>query len=277
MAEERTVPDLDYELNATPADGDLLHIVDVSDTTDTPDGTSKKITRANLVGGLATQASLDSEVATLESSIATTQGEVDAVETSLATTQSDLDALETDYAAEHNTDGTHKAATVTTLKATGAEVNTGTSDTKIVTPKAMEDSDYVKAAAVPSGKTILADSQSGITYSANQTIYASPVDINFTNGTEANVQMAMPAGELLGIIIRLSSNTQDAGNTVVTARKNAADTNIAVTIAFGTTGNFTDTGSEVFADGDLLDLKWVLGGTSGSLGVRSVALIYKAT
>lgn len=40
-------------LAETPASGDLLHIVDVSDTTDNAAGTSKKITRANLVGGLA--------------------------------------------------------------------------------------------------------------------------------------------------------------------------------------------------------------------------------
>lgn len=37
------------ELNARPADGDLVHIVDVSDTTDNADGTSKKITFSNLV------------------------------------------------------------------------------------------------------------------------------------------------------------------------------------------------------------------------------------
>jgi flagellar hook-associated protein FlgK len=41
------------ELNATPDDADLVHIVDVSDTTDNAAGTSKKITRANLVGGLS--------------------------------------------------------------------------------------------------------------------------------------------------------------------------------------------------------------------------------
>lgn len=40
---------------------------------------------------------------------------------------------------EHNDDGTHKSAVVTTLKATGAEVTTGTSDLKIVTPKALAD------------------------------------------------------------------------------------------------------------------------------------------
>ncbi|MBI5954464.1 MAG: hypothetical protein HY865_22635 [Chloroflexi bacterium] len=45
---------------------------------------------------------------------------------------------------EHNQDGTHKSALVTTLKASGAVVNTGTSDVTIVTPKALADSDYAK-------------------------------------------------------------------------------------------------------------------------------------
>jgi len=41
---------------------------------------------------------------------------------------------------EHNVDGTHKSAAVTTLKATDAEIDTGTEDAKIVTPKAIADS-----------------------------------------------------------------------------------------------------------------------------------------
>ena len=45
---------------------------------------------------------------------------------------------------EHNDDGTHKSATVTTLKATGAEINTGTADDKIVTPKAIADSTIMR-------------------------------------------------------------------------------------------------------------------------------------
>ena len=44
---------------------------------------------------------------------------------------------------QHNADGTHKSATVTTLKATGAEVTTGTEDAKIVTPKALKDASIV--------------------------------------------------------------------------------------------------------------------------------------
>lgn len=41
------------------ADGDLLPIVDVSDTTDSADGTTKKITKANLTSGLITSSSTD--------------------------------------------------------------------------------------------------------------------------------------------------------------------------------------------------------------------------
>ncbi len=41
---------------------------------------------------------------------------------------------------EHNQDGTHKTATITTLKASGAQVTTGTVDNLAVTPKALADS-----------------------------------------------------------------------------------------------------------------------------------------
>ena len=48
---------------------------------------------------------------------------------------------------EHGQDGKHTSAVVTTLKATGAEINTGTENGKIVTPKAIADSklaDYIR-------------------------------------------------------------------------------------------------------------------------------------
>lgn len=53
------------------------------------------------------------------------------------------------FEVEHNlTDGKHTSALVTTLKATGAVVNTGTSDVTIVTPKALADSDYAKTSDI---------------------------------------------------------------------------------------------------------------------------------
>jgi hypothetical protein len=53
--------------------------------------------------------------------------------------QSFLDA----YLHEHSTAGRHTSDLVTTLKATGAQVTTGTSDVTIVTPKAVTDSNIV--------------------------------------------------------------------------------------------------------------------------------------
>lgn len=52
---------------------------------------------------------------------------------------SDIDGI----LVEHNQTGTHKPALVTTLKASGAEVTTGTEDAKIVTPKAIKDAGIV--------------------------------------------------------------------------------------------------------------------------------------
>lgn len=65
---------------------------------------------------------------------------------------------------QHNDDGTHKSALVTTLKATGAVVNTGTSDTTIVTPKALADSDYAKTSDI----TVTADSTTTFSNKRNQ-------------------------------------------------------------------------------------------------------------
>jgi hypothetical protein len=50
---------------------------------------------------------------------------------------------------QHTDEGIHTDALVTTLKATGAEVNTGTEDAKIVTPKSLADSDYITATSAP--------------------------------------------------------------------------------------------------------------------------------
>lgn len=57
---------------------------------------------------------------------------------------------------EHDVDGTHKSALVTTLKASGADINTGTSDLKIVTPKAIADSNLNKTFATATTHTQVA-------------------------------------------------------------------------------------------------------------------------
>jgi len=95
---DKKIPDL--TALSTVASGDTLYIMDVSDTTDSSDGTSKKITKANLVTGLATTDitditstftelnALDGIPATLT---ATELGYVDGV-TSAIQTQMDLKA-----------------------------------------------------------------------------------------------------------------------------------------------------------------------------------------
>jgi hypothetical protein len=66
----------------------------------------------------------------------------------------DLNDIVDGITEEHGQDGKHTSALVTTLKATGAEINTGTEDAKIVTPKALADSDYAKTTDI----TVTADS-----------------------------------------------------------------------------------------------------------------------
>lgn len=57
---------------------------------------------------------------------------------------------------QHNQDGTHKAGLVTSLKATAAEVTTGTEDAKIATPKAIRDATHTFTS--PKIVTAIADS-----------------------------------------------------------------------------------------------------------------------
>lgn len=64
--------------------------------------------------------------------------------------------LKAGLVAEHSPSGVHSSGLVTTLKATGAVVNTGTSDITIVTPKALADSNAVFTTKTQtlSGKTL---------------------------------------------------------------------------------------------------------------------------
>ena len=74
-------------------------------------------------------------------------------------------ALNDTITAEHNSDGTHTSAIVTTLKATGTEINTGTEDAKIVTPKAIKDANLPYE-----GRATGSDINTG----TNETKYVSP-------------------------------------------------------------------------------------------------------
>ena len=80
---------------------------------------------------------------------------------------------------EHNQDGTHKDTLVTSLKATGAVVNTGTSDVTIVTPKAIADAGLVK----DTDGTLAANSDSKIPSQKAVKTYVDSGTVTMTNKT----------------------------------------------------------------------------------------------
>lgn len=96
------------ELATAPDSGDLVHIVDVSDTTSDPSGTSKKIEYSNLLSVVDDLTSTDAD-----KPLSANQGKT------------------------LNDDKQDKSA-----KASSAEVTTGTDDDKFITPLGLKDSDY---------------------------------------------------------------------------------------------------------------------------------------
>lgn len=101
------------ELSATPDNADLMHVVDVSDTTDSAGGTSKKVTVANLLAG-----------ATVADASTTVKGKVLLSTDAKAITGADTDSALTpaNITAKMDTDGTLS----------------GNSDTRIPSQKAVK-------------------------------------------------------------------------------------------------------------------------------------------
>ena len=105
------------------------------------------------------------------------------------------DVIET----EHTTAGVHTTATVTTLKATGAEINTGTEDGKIVTPKAIADSD-IPSGLTPARETWAYASATTITIPAGGLLkYAVGDKIKLTQTTVKYFYVVTVADELLTV------------------------------------------------------------------------------
>src|SRR5688572_12394442 len=120
------------ELNETPANGDLLHIVDVSDTTDDASGTSKKVTRANLVGGLATSAN------------PTFTGTAILPTALTGVLRADSGVVSTDSNVTDIVDAASTSAAGKIEVATVAETTTGTDATRAVSPDGLAGSVYGK-------------------------------------------------------------------------------------------------------------------------------------
>ena len=91
--------------------------------------------------------------------------------------------------------------------------------------------------------------------------------------TESVSQMGYPKCRVKKLSLRILSNTLD-GSTVITLRKEGADTAITFTITAGSTGLFSATGDVIVEDGDLLCAEVDIGGTTGGIAFQGGNITY---
>ena len=113
----------------------------------------------------------------------------------------------------------------------------------------------------------------GSNLAGGQTIYSAPHG-EFT--TEAEAQIRMMKSNISRLTINTTGNTL-GGAATVQVRKNGVAAGAAITIPAGTPARQTVVLDEDFADGDLLSVESVLGGTAGQrLDVRELTVTAKA-
>lgn len=149
------------------------------------------------------------------------------------------------FGVEHNnTDGTHKAATVTTLKATGAVVKTGTSDTTIVTPKALADAG-IKTVKVVGVQVV--DAGTDTATGDGKAYFRVPLELNGMNliGVAASVYTAGTTNTT-DIQIRNKTDSVDMLSTKLTIDSGETDSSTAAAAAV------IDASKDDVATGDIL-------------------------
>ena len=122
----------------------------------------------------------------------------------------------------------------------------------------------------PTGLGLLAATGGGIFVLGGNTKYGFVAGQAVEVTTEADVKSTVLLGQTLNFMTcRVAFNSTTATGTFV-LRKNAADTALTVSIPSGTTGRFTDAADSVtVVSSDLLNIKVVTGGVSGTLIVSS--------
>lgn len=212
------------------------------------------------------------------------------------------------YLTEHEEAGTHKAATVTTLKATGAVVNTGTSDDTIVTPKALADSAVSTASktetltnktltspkinenvallatstelnkldgSVPR-KSVLFGNSLGLTIAGGTTAYVG-LGLNASNWFDSGVIIVPCAGTIKNLSIYLTTVPGSGKNIVITVQKTGSDQSVTLTINGVSANSGSDyTNSFAVAQGDFINLKLVSDAGANAVAVRSWSLEFDA-
>lgn len=108
---------------------------------------------------------------------------------------------------EHGQDGVHTSALVTSLKASGAVVNTGTSDVTIVTPKALADSTIAKTKASGAEVDTGTDDAKFVTAKA-----VADSKLSYTDGTETLTNKRIEPR-----IVTAASYTTDTGTSLSVA------------------------------------------------------------
>lgn len=134
--------------------------------------------------------------------------------------------LKAGLVAEHSPSGVHSSGLVTTLKATGAVVNTGTSDITIVTPKAIADSNvsFIDGTETLTNKTLTkptinASVQGVATYTpaggATATLDVSTKNIHSITMPAGNITIAV-SNEAVGQCFLVEITQDDVGSRTVT-------------------------------------------------------------
>ena len=106
----------------------------------------------------------------------------------------------------------------------------------------------------------------------NQTTYIA-YHGGYSAGFESSAQLRTSSCTVTSISINVTGNTLNSASTI-TLRKNGAATSLTGTINAGQTGQLNFTGSVDFADGDLLSVEMVLGGTAGQgISIRGGSIV----
>lgn len=203
-------------LSETPASGDLIPIVDVSDTTDAATGTTKKVTRTNLVGGLAPTAS-----PTFTGTVTLPTGLTGLLRADSGVVSADSDVTDVVSAASDTLAGKIEIATA-------AETTTGTDATRAVSPDGLAGSSYGKRSV---GIQVF-DAIAGTTTGDGKAFFMVPAELNGFNLVEVRASV-YTAGttNTTDIQIRNKTDSVDMLSTKITIDSGETSTATAATAA----------------------------------------------
>lgn len=221
------------ELNATPATGDILPIVDVSDTTQASSGSTKHITLTNMAGFFALKAS-----PTFTGTVTLPVGLTGVIRADSGVVSVDSDVTDIVAAASESAAGKIEIATI-------AEIETGTDTGRAVAVDQLAGSNFGERVV-----EILVSDPNGdaITVGDGKAYFRVPSSMNGMNLVEvaAHVTTASASGGPILIQIRNSTQTADMLSTRITIDDTEIDTGTAAAAAV------IDTGNDDIASGDII-------------------------